>query len=110
MENFKEIDENHFPMRRKLESKIISEEVDNQKNIERKENNGFYKEFVNKIKKSKKNSINDIFKANNEIETIISDKYVKKGSPSSRVQVLRSVGEWSLGLKMKENSILESIN
>ena len=111
MENFKEIDEDHILMPKKLESKIIfheSDNNDNKINIERKGTTGFYKKFVNKIKKNKKFLFQDIFKANNEIETIISDKYVKKGSPSSNIQVLRSVGEWSLGLKIKENSILEA--
>jgi phospholipase D1/2 len=57
---------------------------------------------------NKMNYFKDLFKADNEIETIINDKYVKKGSVPSNVQVLRSSGEWSLGLKSKENSILEA--
>ena len=108
MENLKEIDEDHFLVRRKLESKIISEDARNEPNIERKGTNGFYKKFVNKIKKNKNNLFQDLFQNNNELETIINDKYVKKGSTPSNVQALRSVGEWSLGLKTKENSILEA--
>ena len=58
--------------------------------------------------KDKNNWFKDIFQVNNEIETIVNDKYIKKGSISSTVQVLRSVGEWSMGLKVSENSILEA--
>ena len=111
MANFKEIDEDHFLVPRKLESMIVSEEVinnNNQPSLQRKGTNGFYSQFVNKIKKNKNNLLKDLFQANNEIETIINDKYVIKGSTPSHVQVLRSVGEWSLGLKTKENSILEA--
>ena len=110
MQNFKEIDEDHFLVPRKLESKLMSDEVvnNNKQNFERKGTNGFYKKFVNKIKKNKNNLFKDLYKTNNEIETIINDKYVLKGSTPSNVQVLRSVGEWSLGLKTKENSILEA--
>ena len=111
MANFKEIDEDHFLVPRKLESMIVSEEVinnNNQPSLQRKGTNGLYSQFVNKIKKNKNNLLKDLFQANNEIETIINDKYVIKGSTPSHVQVLRSVGEWSLGLKTKENSILEA--
>ena len=104
MENFKEIDEDHFLVPRKLESKLISIPSSN----EPKKRKSFYSELVSKIKKNKNNWFKDLFKVDNEIETIINDKYVKKGSIPSNVQVLRSVGEWSLGLKTKENSILEA--
>ena len=103
MENFKEIDEDHILVPKKLESKIISPEVPVQP-----KRKGFYSQLVNKIKMNKMNYFKDLFKADNEIETIINDKYVKKGSVPSNVQVLRSAGEWSLGLKSKENSILEA--
>ena len=108
MENLKEIDEDHFLVPRKLESKLISEEFMNNQQLQQKNNNGYYSQLVNKIKQNKKFLFKDLFKANNEIETIINDKYIKKGSIPSNVQVLRSVGEWSLGLKNKENSILEA--
>ena len=108
MENFHEIDEDHCLVPRKLETMIVSNEVNTQNNIERKGTNGFYNKFVNRIKDNKHNILKDIFKANNDIETIINDKYIEKGSIPSNVQVLRSVGEWSLGLKTKENSILEA--
>jgi len=39
---------------------------------------------------------------------MISEKYIEKGSIPATVQVLRSAGQWSLGLKEKENSILEA--
>ena len=107
MENFKEIDEDHFLVPKKLESKLMSPNVIKPE-IERKTSNGFYSKFVNKIKKNKNYFFKDLFKANNEIETLINDKYIEKGSVPSNVQVLRSVGEWSLGLKSKENSILEA--
>jgi len=108
MENLKEIDEDHFLVPRKLESKIISEEVMNNQQLQQNNKNGYYSKLVNKIKQKKNFLFKDLFKANNEIETIINDKYIKKGSIPSNVQVLRSVGEWSLGLKTKENSILEA--
>ena len=107
MANFKEIDEDHILVPKKLETietKIISEPPP----PEKKTRKSFYSEFVNKIKKNKKNWFKDLFKPDNEIETIINDKYVKKGSIPSSVQVLRSAGEWSLGLKATENSILEA--
>ena len=108
MENFKEIDEDHFLVPKLLEPKISSDEVN--VNIQKKnEESGFYSKLVNKIKKNKNNLFKDLFIANNNIiETIINDKYIKKGSIPSNVQVLRSAGEWSLGLKTKENSILQA--
>ena len=108
MENLKEIDEDHFLVPKRLESIIISEDKTNEQNNRNKNPNGFYNQFVDKIKKNKTNLFKKIFKANYEIETIINDKYIKKGSVPSDIQVLRSVGEWSLGLKVKENSILEA--
>ena len=108
MENLKEIDEDHFLVPRRLESMIISEDKKNEQNNRNKNPNGFYNQFVDKIKKNKTHLVKKIFKANYEIETIINDKYIKKGSVPSDIQVLRSVGEWSLGLKVKENSILEA--
>ncbi len=108
MENLKEIDEDHFLVPRRLESMIISEYKKNEQNNRNKNPNGFYNQFVDKIKKNKTHLVKKIFKANCEIETIINDKYIKKGSVPSDIQVLRSVGEWSLGLKVKENSILEA--
>jgi phospholipase D1/2 len=84
---------------------IKSEDTIN--NNQNKNSNG-YNKFVDKIKENKHHLFTKIFKANNEIETIINDKYIKKGSIPSNVQVLRSAGEWSLGLKTKENSILEA--
>ena len=107
MENFKDIDEDHFLVPKQLETlgtkiAVATPPVDNKKK------KSFYSELVNKIKKNKNNWFKDLFKANNQIETIINDKYVKKGSVPSNVQVLRSVGEWSLGLKSKESSILEA--
>ena len=111
MENLKEIDEDHFLVPKKLESMIVSEDTiknNNQPVIQRKGTNGFYSQFVNEIKKNKNNLLKDLFQANNELETIINDKYIIKGSTPSHVQVLRSVGGWSLGLKTKENSILEA--
>ena len=104
MENFKEIDEDHILVPKKLESKIISPQSPPPK----PKRKSFYSQLVNKIKINKMNYFKDLFKADNEIETIINDKYVKKGSVPSNVQVLRSAGEWSLGLKAKENSILEA--
>ena len=109
MENFKEIDEDHILVPKKLEtiqSIIISEPIPPEAKPKKKKS--FYSELVNKIKKNKNNWFKDLFKPNSEIETIINDKYVKKGSVPSNVQVLRSVGEWSLGLKATENSILEA--
>ena len=108
LENFKEIDEDHCLVPRKLESMIISDEVGNQETIQQKGSQGFYNKFVNKIKKNKGHFLNDLYKTNNEIDTIINDRYIQKGSTPANVQVLRSVGEWSLGLKTKENSILEA--
>ncbi len=110
MENFQEIDEDHFLVPKKLESIIVSEgaAVSTENTLERKEAPGFYSKFVNKIKNNKNDLLKDLFEANNDIETIINDKYIKKGSTSANVQVLRSVGEWSLGLKTTENSILEA--
>ena len=107
MENFKDVDEDHFLVPKKLET-LQAKITSNSPPPEEKKKKSFYSELVNKIKKNKNNWFKDLFKPDSEIETIINDKYVKKGSVSSNVQVLRSVGEWSLGLKVNESSILEA--
>ena len=109
MENLKEIDEDHFLVPRKLESMLISDEAKNNNNNKNEKNSeGFYHKFVENIKIKSNHIFNDVFKANNEIEAIITEKYIKKDSPPCNVQVLRSVGYWSLGLTTTENSILEA--
>ena len=105
MENLNDVDEDVVPFRKKLENQIVSTSSPEKKEIKKK---SFYKDLISKLKKNKNNWFKDIFQVNNEIETIVNDKYVKKGSISSTVQVLRSVGEWSMGLKVSENSILEA--
>ena len=107
MQNLKEIDEDHFLVPKKLESMLVSEEVINN-NKNNKKSEGFYHKFVENIKIKSNNIFKDVFKANNEIEAIITEKYIKKDSPPCSVQVLRSVGYWSLGLTTPENSILEA--
>ena len=107
MKNFKDVDEDHFLVPKKLDTINTKMGVPNPV-PENKKKKSFYSELVNKIKKNKNNWFKDLFKVNNEIETIINDKYVKKGSVPSNVQVLRSVGEWSLGLRTTECSILEA--
>ena len=107
MENFKDVDEDHFLVPKKLET-LQAKITSNSPPPEEKKKKSFYSELVNKIKKNKNNWFKDLFKPDSEIETIINDKYVKKGSVPSNVQVLRSVGEWSLGLKVNESSILEA--
>ena len=106
MKNLKDVDEDHFlvPNLETINQKLGAPNPP----PENKKKKSFYSELVNKIKKNKNNWFKDLFKVNNEIETIINDKYVKKGSVPSNVQVLRSVGEWSLGLKATECSILEA--
>ena len=108
MQNLKEIDEDHFLVPRKLESMLISDEVKNNNNKNQKNSEGFYHKFVENIKIKSNHIFNDVFKANNEIEAIITEKYIKKDSPPCNVQVLRSVGNWSLGLTTTESSILEA--
>ena len=104
MENLNDLYEDIVPVRKELKNQIVSNT-----SPEKKENKrSFYSELITKLKKNKNNWFKDLFNVNNEIETIINDKYVKKGSISSTVQVLRSVGEWSMGLKVPENSILEA--
>ena len=105
MENLNDVDEDVVPVRKKLENQLESNSPK-----EKKENikKSFYKDLISKLKKNKNNWFKDLFQDNNEIETIVNDKYIKKGSISSTVQVLRSVGEWSMGLKVPENSILEA--
>ena len=106
MENFKEIDEDHFLVPKKLET--LETQIISVAPPPEEKKKSFYSELVNKIKKNKNNWFKYLFKPDSEIETIINDKYVKKGSAPSNVQVLRSVGEWSLGLKANESSILEA--
>ena len=110
MQNLKEIDEDHFLVPRQLNSIIISKDESTDKSTNNTDNNskGFYKKFVENIKTKSYNFFNDIFKANNEIEEVINEKYIKKDSPPCSVQVLRSVGQWSLGLNVTENSILQA--
>ena len=110
MKNLKEIDEDHFLVPKQLDSMIISNEesTDKSTNNSDKKVKGFYKKFVENIKTKSYNLFNNIFKANNEIEEVINEKYIKKDSPPCSVQVLRSVGQWSLGLNVAENSILQA--
>ena len=103
MENLNDLYEDIVPVRKELKNQIISIPVPDQK----KNKKGFYSDLITKIKKNKSNWFKDLYNVN-EIETIINDKYVRKGSISSTVQVLRSVGEWSMGLKVPENSILKA--
>ena len=106
MENLNDLYEDCVPVRKQLENHIIViPPPEEEKKVVKK---SFYSELISKLKKNKKNWFKDLFNVNNEIETIVNDKYVKKGSISSTVQVLRSVGEWSMGLKHPENSILEA--
>ena len=105
MDNINDLDEDRVPVRKKLDSQIISNQEHEIKEINKR---SFYSDLIAKLKKNKNSWFKDLFKGNNEIETFINDKYVKKGSVSSSVQVLRSVGEWSMGLKVPENSILEA--
>ena len=104
-ENLNDLYEDIVPVRKELKSKIVINIPEEKKEGKKK---GFYSELISKLKKNKNNWFKDLFKINEEIETIVNDKYVKKGSISSTVQVLRSVGEWSMGLKVPENSILEA--
>ena len=108
MENFNEIDADHLLVPKTLHSMIVSDEVQNDEENKENKNPEFYNKFINNIKKNANLIFNDTFKANNEIETIINEKYIKKNSPPSNIQVLRSVGGWSLGLSSTENSILEA--
>ena len=103
MENLNDLYEDIVPVRKELKNQIISIPVPDQK----KNKKGFYSDLIAKLKKNKSNWFKDLYNVN-EIETIINDKYVRKGSISSTVQVLRSVGEWSMGLKVPENSILKA--
>ena len=105
MENLNDIDEDVVPVRKKLENQLVASPPPEKKDGKKK---SFYKDLISRLKKNKNNWFKDIFQVNNEIETIVNDKYIKKGSISSTVQVLRSVGEWSMGLKVPENSILEA--
>ena len=104
-ENLNDLYEDIVPVRKELKSQIVINIPEEKKEGKKK---GFYSELISKLKKNKNNWFKDLFNINEEIETIVNDKYVKKGSISSTVQVLRSVGEWSMGLKVPENSILEA--
>ena len=106
MENLNDFNEDVVPVRKKLENQIVSNTQPEKKESKKKKN--FYKDLIAKLKKNKNNWFKDIFQVNDEIETIVNDKYIKKGSISATVQVLRSVGEWSIGLKVPENSILQA--
>ena len=105
MENLKDIDEDHFLVKKSLQTIITSPEA-NKKN--EKNSQGAYTNLINNIKIKSNLIFNETFKANNEIEAIITEKYIKKNSPPCTVQVLRSVGRWSLGLNTTENSILQA--
>ena len=108
METIKEIDEDHFFVPKTLGDKLVSEPSSTKNVLSKPKKLNFYKELINKIKTNKKSWFSDIFKGDSDIDNFITDKYVKEGSIPCNVQVLRSVGEWSLGLKSKENSILEA--
>jgi phospholipase D1/2 len=105
MQNLKEVDEDHLFVPKGIDSLIKSPDVINQENNNSK---GAYSNFLQNIKSKSNLIFNETFKANNEIEAIITEKYIKKNSPPCTVQVLRSVGQWSLGLNTTENSILQA--
>ena len=105
MENVNDLYEDMVPVRKQLENQIVHGPLPEIKETTKK---SFYKDLIAKLKKNKNNWFKDLFQPNDEIETIVNDKYVKKGTVSATVQVLRSVGEWSMGLKIQENSILEA--
>ena len=107
MENLKEIDEDHFLVPKQLDSMIRSPDVINSQKSSEKGKSA-YSRLITNIKAKSNIIFNEVFKANNEIEAIITEKYIKKNSPPSTVQVLRSAGEWSLGLNTVENSILQA--
>ena len=102
MENLKEIDEDHFLVPRRLESRIMSSEEDKGKNSK-----VAYTNFIKKIQKKTNLIFNEQFHFDDGLGTIINEKYITKGSPTSTIQVLRSAGEWSLNLRTPENSILQ---
>ena len=104
MENLKEIDEDHVLVPRKLESIIVSPEVE-QKPKDSKET---YLNFIKKIQIKSNVILHDQFKDDLGLETVVNQKYIKKGSPTSTIQVLRSAGKWSLELDPPENSILQA--
>ena len=74
MENLKEIDEDHFLVPKKLES-IITSPLESNKNGNNPE--GTYSNFIKNIKIKSNLIFNETFKANNEIEAIIAEKYIK---------------------------------
>ena len=104
MKNLKEVDEDHLFVPKGIDSLIKSPEVNNNENNSK----GAYSNFIQNIRLKSNLIFNETFKANNEIEAIINEKYIKKDSPPCTVQVLRSVGQWSLGLNIVENSILQA--
>ena len=73
-------------------------------------NKSFYDKFVENASKSK--VFSNMFVRNNQEEekleyNIINVNYFRKGI-KSKVQVLRSSCDWSVGIKKKENSILQA--
>ena len=104
MENINDLHEDIVPVRKELATQIEKNQPSKKKEAEK----SFYSSLIKKIQVNKIKWFNDSYNINKEIETMINDQYIKKGSISSTVQILRSVGEWSLGLKIPENSILEA--
>jgi len=81
----------------------------NQKNLN-ENNKSFYDKFVENASKSK--VFSNMFVRNDQEEekleyNIINVNYFRKGI-KSKVQVLRSSCDWSVGIKKKENSILQA--
>ena len=101
MQNLKEVDEDHLFVPKGIDSLIKSPEVNNNENNSK----GAYSNFIQNIRLKSNLIFNETFKANNEIEAIINEKYIKKDSPPCTVQVLRSVGQWSLGLNIVETIV-----
>ena len=104
MENLDDLHEDIVPVRKDTASQKEKNKLSKNKEAEK----SFYSGLIKKIQLNKIKWFNDSYNINKEIETMINDQYIKKGSISSTVQILRSVGEWSLGLKIPENSILEA--
>ena len=100
MKGKRQIDEAH------LLEKIDSKNIDNEQNKNNK-TPSYYQKFVKTIAdRGNKSMAIDIEEeiANDELYK----KYFVEGSVTSSVQVLRSSGEWSAGLKKTENSILKA--
>ena len=110
------LDTNKNPNVISTDSNLMNLEEDNAIEIKEKSGPSFYDKFVKNLgdhsKKTEKGWFSNIFKGQKQEEeklenNIVNVKFFQRGI-KSKVQTLRSSCQWSVGIKKKEDSILQA--